>query len=200
MLRHLRLAVIALAGLGMLGCDRREQAKSSVTTTTRPAEGVKVEPTTAPATRPAFSVMQVGEEFKEFPKARLVLRQTEPTIGLILFSDDPKEAILPGYRGNRYYLEIDLNISDLAHLASADWMYRAASMERVETLNGIFLDGDHKHLQPYEVNIAFSARGSEVVMMLAGQFTQYHQRDAAPPTAVMVRGVVVAELERPRGR
>ena len=195
-----RLAVFALASLCMVGCDRREQAKSSVTTTIRPGDGAKVEPTTSPATRPAVSVLQIGDEFKEFPKARLVLRQTAPTIGLILFSDDPREAILPGYRGNRYYLEIDLNITDLAQLATADWTYRAASMERVETLNGIFLDGDHRHLQPYEVNIAFSARGSEVVMMLAGQFTQYHQRDAAPPTPVMVRGMVAVELEKGKGK
>jgi hypothetical protein len=194
----LQLGAWALAIVVVLGCERREQGKNAgvMTTTTRPVDGAGKIAATAPASRPAVSVLQVGDRIVEFPRARLVIQQVEPTVSLLLFSDDPPEAIGPSYMGNRYYFQIDLDITDAAHLASADWVYRAGSMERIDSPNGIFLEGNDKHLQLYLVNMQFNRRGDEVAIVIDGQFTQYSGREDGPPVGVQVRGMLVADLEK----
>ena len=178
------------------GCDKPEsqQSRGVAKTTTRPA----VEPgkTTLPTTtRPATSVLAIRNQPVTFPPTRLVLQQKEPSLTLLLFSDDPETAIKADYEGNRYYLEIELDIEDVAHLTAADWHYRAASIERADSPNGIFLDGDRKHLQPYDVNIVFTGVGSQITATITGTFLLFQGREPSPPQSVLVQGVLSAELE-----
>src|SRR5207245_2377948 len=146
--------------VGISACDRpKSQQKGESTTTVRPYSVIDPNPTTLPATRPAVSKIMIdGREFS-FPAARLVLQQSEPTVDLLLFSDDPPDALSATYAGNRYYFELKLDIDDLEKLAASDVHWKAASIERVDAPDGIFLDGDKRMLQPYDLRVAFSQTG-----------------------------------------
>lgn len=191
-------AGLLLAALPLAGCEKpKDQSQPPVTrTTTRPAETADPIPATAPATKPTTSKLWVsGQEFT-FPRARLVVQQTQPNLVLALFSDDPKEAIKSDYRGNRYYLEIKLDIDETDHIPSTTWHYKAASAERADSPIGIFLDGDTHQLQPYDVNIAFSGTPSQITMTLAGHFLMFPMREeTAVSKAVTVQGTLTADLE-----
>ena len=88
------LVVIASA------CDRpKPQTKGETTTTVRPHSVIDPTPATLPATRPTVSKIIIdGREFT-FPAARLVLQQAEPTVDVLLFSDDPPDALSTSYAG-----------------------------------------------------------------------------------------------------
>src|SRR5688572_713961 len=89
------------------------------------------EPVTAPpTTRPTSSNLLIDGKPVRFPAARLVMLSDQPTVELLLFSDEPKEALRPGYGGNRYYLPISLMIDDAGKISSADFYAKAPSMER----------------------------------------------------------------------
>jgi hypothetical protein len=191
---------VAFVGVVLVGaCDRpQQQGKGVATTTTRPAvaEGaVDAAPTTLPTSRPTTSTLVIRNQPVTFPPARLVLQQREPNLTLLLFSDDPETAIKADYAGNRYYLEIELDINDVAHLMAADWHYKAASIERADSPNGIFLEGDRKHIQPYDVNIVFSGAASQITATINGTFMLFQGREQSAPQSVLVQGVLVAELE-----
>ena len=191
-----RWMCLGVACLIVAACDKPQSphATGVTTTTTRPA----VEPgeaATRPTTRPATSVLAIRNQPVTFPATRLVLQQKEPNLTLLLFSDDPENAIKADYDGNRYYLEIELDIDDVAHLTAADWHYKAASIDRADSPNGIFLDGDKKHLQPYDVNIVFTGVGNQITATITGTFLLFQGREPGPPQTVLVQGVLSAELE-----
>jgi hypothetical protein len=191
-------AGLLLAGLPLAGCDKpKSQPQPPVTrTTTRPADIAAEGPATAPASRPTTSKLWVSGQEYVFPRARLVVQQAQPNLSMLLFSDDPREAIKPDYRGNRYYLEIKLDVDDVEHIPSTNWHYKAASGERVDSPVGIFLDGDTHQLQPYEVDIAFGGTASQITVSLSGHFLMFPMRDeGAVPKAVSVQGTLTAELE-----
>jgi hypothetical protein len=199
------MSVSALAGLSLLvllagACDKPQsgQTRGVTTTTTRPAgggEAIDAVPATLPATRPATSTLVIRNQPVTFPPARLVLQQREPNVTLLLFSDDPETAIKADYAGNRYYLEIELDINDASHLAAADWHYKAGSIERADSPNGIFLEGDRQHLQPYDVNIVFTGVESRIMATMTGTFLLFHGREQRAPQLVLVQGALSAELE-----
>jgi hypothetical protein len=185
-----------LIGLG--ACDRpKPQAKGQGTTTVRPHSVIDTSPTTLPATRPTISKIMIdGREFS-FPAARLVLQQSEPTVDLLLFSDDPPDALSATYAGHRYYFELKLEIDDLAKLAASDMHWKAASIERVDAPDGIFLEGDKRLLQPYDLRVAFSQTGNIYTIELGGQFLLFNAKEeATAPKTVLVRGTLMAELEK----
>ena len=188
--------------VGISACDRpKSQQKGESTTTVRPYSVIDPNPTTLPATRPAVSKIMIdGREFS-FPAARLVLQQSEPTVDLLLFSDDPPDALSATYAGNRYYFELKLDIDDLEKLAASDVHWKAASIERVDAPDGIFLDGDKRMLQPYDLRVAFSQTGKVYTIEIGGEFLMFNSKEeATAPRTVQVRGTLMAELEKKNKR
>jgi hypothetical protein len=187
-----------VAGLMLLGCNKpkAEPFRAMTTTTTRPATTDEASPPAAPTTAPVTSQLQIGNQTISFPRARLMLMQSQPDLALLLFSDDPRDALKADYSGNRYYFEIQLDIDDVARIAAADWHFKAPSIERADSPTGIFLDGDRKQLQPYDVDIVFGRMGSQITLTLSGQFLMFQNRDQVIiPRSVSVQGVLVADLE-----
>jgi hypothetical protein len=178
------------------GCDKPEQ-KNIITTTTRPA----AETVEAPATRPADMVFLIDGKPTVFPAARIVVQQTEPYVSLLLFSDDSPDALRPTYEGNRFYFTLELrDVSEMAELVSRDVHIRATSMERRDVPDGIFLRGDKEQLQAYDVTVAFSKHGSELLMDIRGQFLRFRNRpDTVLGQTVQVQAVLYAEPEFPGG-
>ncbi|HEV8605778.1 MAG TPA: hypothetical protein VGQ99_10450 [Tepidisphaeraceae bacterium] len=190
-------SITLLAAALLLGCDRpKPQQKAQTTTTVRPFYTIDPNPSTLPATRPIQSTLSIDGRELVFPAARLVLQQSEPTVDLLLFSDDPPNALSATYAGNRYYFDLKLEIDDLQKLAASDMHWKAASIERVDAPDGIFLEGDKKMLQPYDLRVAFSQTGPIYTIDFAGQFLLFQSKDeAAPSKTVLVRGTLLAELE-----
>lgn len=194
----IRVSMVACALLlPWVGCDKpQSQVQGVAKTTTRPAGGdAGAAATTLPTSRPTTSTLVIRNQPVTFPAARLVLQDREPSLTLLLFSDDPEAAIKPDYAGNRYYLEIELEINDVAHLTAADWHYKAGTIERADSPNGIFLDGDRKHLQPYDVSIVFTGTGKQITATMTGTFLLFQGREQSPPQTVLVQGALMAELE-----
>src|SRR5205814_7841343 len=158
-------------------------------------------PSTLPVTRPTASKIIIdGREFT-FPAARLVLQQSEPTVDLLLFSDDPPDALSATYAGNRYYFELKLDIDDLEKLAASDMHWKAGSIEWIDAPDGIFLDGDKRMLQPYNLRVAFSQTGKVYTIEIGGDFLLFQNKEeASAPKTVHVRGTLMAELEKKNKR
>lgn len=194
-MRRILCSILLIPALA--ACDRGDsKPPRAITTTTVRIETPSTLPATAPATRPTSSVLVIdGKEYK-FPAARLHLVQQQPQVELLLFSDDPAEALKPHYDGNRYYFAIKLDIDNLTHLAHTDYRAKALSMERTDSPYGIFLDGDRYLLQPYEWRVEFVDNGAGFNIGLQGQFIRFDLRDDGPiGKMVQVFGVLPVELE-----
>jgi hypothetical protein len=191
-------AMIALAGgaIAMLlvpSCERSQGRKAIVLNpTTRvspPASTRAAQATIAAATRPAGenpatqaaaklqSYMRIKNVIVPFPEAKLTLRREGDKVSAFLVSNDPPDVIQPSYQGNRFYFEMTLDtIDDVKNIGSADFRYKASSAsaeDKPETQNGIFLDGDRQHLQPYDILVTFDQDGDHVVANIQGQFIHY---------------------------
>jgi len=131
-----------------------------------------------------------------FPAARLLLEHTEPTLIVFLFSDDARAALASDYKGNRYHMQFRLDVTDLAKLSSTDCVIKASSLERLDTPDGIFLEGDRHQLQPHDVHVQFSRVGRDVQVEIQGTFLMFGGRDEkTAPVQVPVQAILVAELE-----
>ena len=197
-----RTGITLVLVMMLCGCDRpKPSAKGESTTTVRPHYVIDTNPSTLPATRPVVSKIFIdGREFV-FPAARLVLQQAEPSVDLLLFSDDPPDALSTTYAGNRYYFELKLDIDDLEKLAASDMQWKAGSMERIDAPDGIFLDGDKRMLQPYNLRVAFSQTGKVYTIEIGGEFLMFNSKEeATAPRTVQVRGTLMAELEKKNKR
>ncbi len=193
-----RTGITLVLVMMLCGCDRpKPAAKGESTTTVRPHYVIDTNPSTLPATRPVVSKIFIdGREFV-FPAARLVLQQAEPSVDLLLFSDDPPDALSTTYAGNRYYFELKLDIDDLEKLAASDMHWKAASIERADAPDGVFLDGDKRMLQPYNLRVAFSQTGKVYTIEIGGEFLMFNSKEeATAPKTVQVRGILMAELEK----
>jgi len=130
-----------------------------------------------------------------------VLQQSEPTVDVLLFSDDPPDALSATYAGNRYYFELKLDIDDLEKLSASDMHWKAGSIERIDAPDGIFLDGDKRMLQPYVLNVGFSQTGKVYTIDIGGEFLLFNSKEeATAPKTVLVRGTLMAELEKKNKR
>lgn len=199
--------VCGLLGAGALaGCDRGKNAPAPVSSTvvheTPPQQAL------GPASRPTMSLLYIQSNDPrkgpvttetKFPPARMVVIQRDP-VCLRLYSDDPRGALLANYAGNRYFLEFQLTIDDLAQLSTADYSERAPSMQRADRPFGIFLNGDSRQLQPYNIQVSFQTQGPDVMVNIlpGSQFLMFDTRDdSAAPKLVQVSGSLLAELEDP---
>jgi hypothetical protein len=177
------LGVIALAALP--GCEKTHVRKAIVlnpTTRQSPQPATRlVEPrvavsTTAPATEPTkkLSHIMIKGTWVEFPEAKLILQKDGDKFSAFLVSNDPPEVINPAYQGNRYYFEMALdNLDDIKNIAQAEFRYKAASAEPQDTPNGIFLDGDRQHFQPYDIQVTFDKEGDHLIADIRGQFLYF---------------------------
>jgi hypothetical protein len=190
--------IMLMLVVALSACDRpKGQQKGESTTTVRPYSVIDATPATLPSTRPTVSKIMIdGREFT-FPTARLVLQQSEPTVDLLLFSDDPPDALSATYAGNRYYFELKLDLDDLEKLAASDMHWKAGSIERIDAPDGIFLDGDKRMLQPFNLRVAFSQTGTVYTIEIGGDFLLFQNKEeATAPKTVQVRGTLMAELEK----
>jgi hypothetical protein len=189
------LGVIAATAAALAGCEKAQNRKAIVLApSTR--QSPPVEPRVSPAatraaasstTRPAgkgattqavkkSSWMMVNSIWVEFPEAKLVIRKEGEKLTALLCSNDPPDVLNPNYQGNRYYFELTLDsIDDVKNIAQADFRYKAASAEPQDTPNGIFLDGDRQHFQPYDIQVVFDKDGENIVADIRGQFIYFQK-------------------------
>jgi hypothetical protein len=185
---------------GQLGCEKTAARKAIVLNpTTRqspsPTPRLATQPqatTGATATQPAkkLSHMMIKGTWVEFPEAKLILHKEGDKLNAFLVSNDPPEVINPTYQGNRYYFEMALdNVTDVKDIGQADFRYKGATAESEDTPNGIFLDGDRQHFQPYDIQVVFDREGDQIVADIRGQFLYF-----AKGSAVAEWVPVVAQL------
>lgn len=177
--RYLTRCGVALALLG--GCDRPEIPPDRAATA--PAA-------TSPATVTAPATLTIAGQTLQFPPVRLVMQQTEPTVELLLFTEDEAAA----GEVNRIYLRLPLEIRDLAELPGTEWTWRASTTDEDDELEGIFLCGDSRHLRPYNVTIVFARQAGQTVLRVDGEFVIHEQ--GRNPRIVSVHGSLSAMLDR----
>ena len=96
--------------LMIAGCEKTVPAPVA---TTSPAATQSA--TTTVTTRPA-AVISINGHAGVFPPARLRLESDDQHIIATLFSDDPKEALKNNYKGNSFYIRMELDIPDATEL------------------------------------------------------------------------------------
>ncbi|HEY7119545.1 MAG TPA: hypothetical protein VH475_23335 [Tepidisphaeraceae bacterium] len=181
-------ATVALVtACALAGCEKSQNNKAIVlnptTRQTPPASRPVIVAATAPASKPSStqtaaakpsSRMLINGVWVTFPEAKLLVRKEGDKLNAFLVSNDPPEVINPSYQGNRYYFEMTLDtIDDIKNIAQADFRYKAASAESQETPNGIFLDGDRQHLEPYDIQVTFDRDGDHLIANIQGQFIYF---------------------------
>jgi hypothetical protein len=221
--RRVRLVTLAAAmvtGFAALGggCDQdvREAKRShpnppaDVPPTqplTQPAEAVLAaadpEPAAVPETKPAEPVLaflMLDGLGAHFPPTKLMIHdEGGGRVRVELFSDLPKSAIKE-YDGNELYFEMDLkDAAGPQEIDGATWRYKSTSSDRSDSPNGIFLDGQRRHLQPDDVLLKFERRGGQLLAQIMGQFRAFEPGtpDALAPF-VGVRGELTVELVQSR--
>jgi hypothetical protein len=188
------------------GCDVQppepHTAPAPATNTEQPAEQAPAAPQTDPQTQvrtaPALSFMMIDGQLFEFPKARLRVYHRDGETTALLFSDDPRQNVGETYTGNSYYLEMRLAAEQPADYHQEVWQHRASTSERIETPNGIFLDGWTRHLQPFDLSVEFEPHenSSLTTVWLAGHFLLFHTRERQMPgQLVPVSGRLMVEPE-----
>jgi hypothetical protein len=184
------LGTFCAAGLWS-GCDKADAKKAIVLNpTTRQGAPTPVR-TTAPATtqpNPAAtqaanqkpqSFMMINGVWVDFSQAKLILKREDSRVHAFLSSDDGAEVLKPDYQGNRYYFEMALDtLDDPKNLTLAEYRYKAATIEPIDSPNGIFIDGDRQHLQPYDIEVTFDKDGEKIVAQIRGQFLYFPKGSA----------------------
>ena len=158
------------------------------------------EPKPAEPPRPVLSFLMIDGLGAQFPSTKLVLHEgTGGKRRAELFSDLPKSA-LAHYEGNELYLEMDLAAGGGPQkVDGATWRYRSAGSDKDDSANGIFLDGQRRHLQPMDVLVKFERQGDQLMAQVMGQFRAYEPGtpDALAPF-VGVRGAMPVEIVEKR--
>jgi hypothetical protein len=187
------LILPALLGamLGAAGCDRRA-AKTARNVPPPPGDDLPMvdvpaageaqpagatQPQAAPDTQPANAFLTIDAHLPDvaagvtqFPPARLRLTKTPEGVTALLFSDDPKNATGADYKGNSFYFDLPLQVTDVSDIRRATYAYKSDDSEPSESPNGIFLKGTRYHLQPQDVAIRFDGEGKKVMAQIAGRF------------------------------
>jgi hypothetical protein len=203
------LVVLASAALlaAWTGCDKDDMtapAPGGASSATAPVAGANSSNAGAPASRPSIAILEIrvegqqdpGWKTYQFPSARLVVQQEKPAVDLLLFSDDPPDALSPKYAGHRFYLTLKADVDEPARLAQADVVLNAPTSERQESPDGIYLQGDRWVLQPFRAHIAFVDNGPLLNVIVEGQFQMFSVRDEqAAPKLAEVRGVLPVQVE-----
>jgi hypothetical protein len=200
--RRIRTLVSILCILPIVGCEKREAAQPS----TAPAgnvpamteKQVAIRPTSMPATTQSSpSYIWIDQRRYEFPSARIVVKTKDDQLSALMYSDDPPNAIEDKYAGNSFYLEMTgLDLPDTGKLAGAVWNYRAPNSERIDTVSGIFLEGRHQHLQPFDVRVEFRSDVTPIQLLVGGSFLMFdNENDQQPGRLVNVRAELSADIK-----
>lgn len=169
------------------GCDRGEQPVRMATTGTAVATVAGPQPSTGTADAEA-SVLNIAGKDIAFGPARLTLHDREGTVLAQVLAETPGES------GDGYYLEMPLEIDGPSQIDGASWQFVAATNERVDSLNGIALDGGATQLQPKDVTVVFHRVSSgSVEVRVNGFFNVFAGREGtAAVRSVPVTGTVIA--------
>ena len=93
------------------------------------------------------------------------------------------------------YQSSDLVVVEEAELSQAQFHYRAASASPADTPNGIFLDGDRVHYQPFDMQVFFGKDGGQFVAEIAGEFLFFPKGQIVGQT-LQVQAALPAKVER----
>jgi len=185
---------VLLAMAVLIGCDDSDQATGPttkpavVTVTTRPAD-LLAETAVYHPTRPPSTLLLDGREVS-FPAARLmVIGRGTGGVTLRLCSDDPPNAIDPGYVGNSYNLDMRIAIDHMTELPAAMWDFKSGGGD--DASNGIYLHGYRQQLHPGDVHATFTRNDNEMIVCITGTFLQ---TEASRPGAIPQRVQVVGYL------
>ena len=149
--------------------------------------GSSLTPAVAKVARPPSFVSVDGRDI-EFPAAALTVARTGRGLHAVLRTDDPAEAIGPGYAGNSFMFDMRL-----APSASTDdlggWDYAAATSSDA---TGLFLNGNREQLQPTAgVHVEFQHDGPNLMAVVSGPFLRLDdQQPVGPARAGQVYGCV----------
>ena len=168
------------------GCEKADASKKAIvlnpTTRQAPPAPARTSAASQPA-KPAAtqaanqkpqSFMMINGVWVDFNEAKLILKREDNRVHAFLSSNDGAEVLKPDYQGNRYYFEMALDtLDDPKNLTLAEYRYKAASAEPVDSPNGVFIDGDRQHLQPYDIEVTFDRDGDKIVAQIRGQFLYF---------------------------
>ncbi len=90
-----------------------------------------------------------------------------------------------------------LDVAGPDDLGQAIWTYKSPSSARINSTNGIFLNGTHTQLQPLEVRVEFESRGNEVGIMMQGHFLLFDANDPNIGRMVRVSADLTAKMPKP---
>ncbi len=144
---------------------------------------------------PVLSFLMIDGLGVHFPPTKLLLHEGDDgQVRVELFSNLPKSAI-KDYDGNELYLEMDLKGAGPQKVDGASWRYKSMSSDKSDSANGIFLNGQQRHLQPSDVLVTFERRGDHLLARVLGQFRAYEPGtpDALAPF-VGVRGEIPVDI------
>ncbi len=182
---------LALAG----GCDRPASQdapapQARTTPTTAPAVALASgQPTTEPIEAadktPPTCVMMIAQQPVEFPQAMIRFAKSDGHLTATLYSDDPKDALNNNYRGNGFYFQLPLDVTD-TKFNEARWSHDSESTARTDTPYGIFLDGHRRQLQPLDVQLRIlPALSGGYKVEMAGHFLSVDPTDSLASTQVV---------------
>ena len=181
------VAAAVVAALAAPGCDDGDVARRNVSApTTQRAVASTAQPAATgqpdPAnTQPANAFLSIDGVMTEFPPARMRITRTDEGVRALLFSDDPRTATNAEYKGNSFYFDVPLKVSDPKDMQGAEYWYKAPVSNAEEDLPyGIFLGGIRgTHLQPQDLAFKFDADGEHGMVRVAGRFLVLNQSGKA---------------------
>lgn len=184
-----------LLGFCIVGCER-DSVTSTPAPATSPADPPAATGAATEAIEPRVAVLMINGQRVEFPPAKLALRAKGGQVLALLYSDDPPSALEDSYRGNSFYLEMVLDISEVDQLDLARWDFNAPNSDRADTVTGIWLDGRAQHLQPSDVGVEFGKNDAVVKVWLGGSFLLFEagQEPTIPGRIVPVTAELDAEI------
>jgi hypothetical protein len=139
-------------------------------------------------TEPALTTLMIDGTPTQFPPTKMRLKEKGGRVVAELFSDLPASA-LRKYDGNELYFEMQLQNAEGGRLDNATWSFKSTSSDKVDSPNGIFLNGQQVHLQPDDVRVTFARhdKGADTPLYarIQGRFRMYASDtpDAAAPFA-----------------
>ncbi len=162
------------AAIFAAACDRQSPAPTTGSSGASGGATTRVA-STAPTSQP--TVLEIDGRRIEFPPVKLRLAKQENDVAALLYCGDQADRSI--------YLEMNLDISDPSDLPSALWRFRAASKDRLESLNGIFADEGKSQYQPIDVKVSFDGQMPGTIVSIEGEFVRFDTSDTVSAGTVV---------------
>ena len=183
-----------LLGATLLGCETETPPPTPdpADAVPSPAPPIEEPQATAPAEEaPLPAVVRMDGDVVEFPPAVLHLLPADEVgedggaqTKAVLFSDDPKEAMKPGWDGDSFFFEMTFAGDPAELLLPADdgslpvWEVYVGTSERQDTRSGLFLDGGRVTLQPVNAEVVLEPdSGAGAAVEVLGTFRRFEGDD-----------------------